>query len=311
MRALVGIWLVFALWLSTGVYAFPEERGPGQISSPALTQSVEVHQAEARKFEAERFKLELEAKEIERRLNSRWWEGQNLSQYLLAIIITAALLFGWTRVYLEPILRKEGELNAVRNRLLEAQYEQVRDEQTEAAKERDRLRQEAEILATEKGQLVNDRQVLESVVAGLKVAVDQAAEGKGKFFSILNSGDSINELQRSYGWKVWSDNFFGNLGYYLLIQHPGVRSGKEIVVGRTFEIDEMKRTWPKDWRQSIEKINARHGAVLALDYSYFGLLVDKHAPVGGIIYGRDAKEIKFYAPLAEWSEKLGALFQTE
>ena len=89
-------------------------------------------QAETRRLEAEKVKLELEAKEIERRLGARWWQGQKLAQYLLAIVITAALLFGWSRVYLEPILRSEAELNklaerrnATLNQILEAERSQL------------------------------------------------------------------------------------------------------------------------------------------------------------------------------------------
>lgn len=66
------------------------------MESTAMEVENEIRQAEFRRLEAERFKLELEAKEIERRLNAHWWEGHNLTEYLLAIVITAALLFGLT-----------------------------------------------------------------------------------------------------------------------------------------------------------------------------------------------------------------------
>jgi hypothetical protein len=322
MRTLAGIWLGLALWLGAIAYGFAQ-------GSPESARPPEVYQAEARKIEAERFKLELEAKEIGRRLNAPWWQGQNLTQYLLAVVITAALLFGWTRVYLEPILRKEGELNrkegelnSIRNELLKAQNEKVRKEQKEAIEERDRQERAAKQLAKEQKeaieerdrleqtakQLTKERQTLTSQVAGLNIAVDQALQGKGTFFSILNSQDPINELARSYGWKVSSDDWGGF--YYLVIQHPDVRSGTRILVNRFFEIDEIKKKKPADWRHEIEKIIARHAAagMLALDYSYFALLVETQASVGGVIYGPGAAEIKFDAPLAEWSEKLAALF---
>jgi hypothetical protein len=297
MRAFAGFWLGFALWLGAAACAFAQ--GTTESARP-----VEVYQAEARKIEAERFKLELEAKEIERRLNAPWWQGQNLAQYLLAVVITAALLFAWTRVYLEPILRKEGELNSIRNKLLEVQNEKVRKEQLEAIEERDRQQQAAK-------QLAKEQQTLESQVAGLNIAVHRATKGKGEFFSILNSQDPINELTRSYGWKVWSDNWAGF--YYLLIQHPDVCLGTKIVVCRFFEVDEMKSKQRTDWRREIEKIIAQHAAagILALDYSYFALFVDKQASVGGVIYGPGVVEIKFDAPLAEWAKELGALFPNE
>ena len=55
----------------------------------------------------------------------------------------------------------------------------------------------------------------------------------------------------------------------------------------------------------------RDGAVLVLDYTYLGLLADKDALVGGVVYGRGENlkaGIDFYAPLARWSEQLGPLF---
>ena len=54
----------------------------------------EIRLAEASKLNAERLKLELEAQEIERRLKSKWWQGGSLPQYVVAIVITTAVLFG-------------------------------------------------------------------------------------------------------------------------------------------------------------------------------------------------------------------------
>lgn len=56
-----------------------------------------VKHAELLRIDAERTKFELEAKEIERRLSTKWWQQSTLAQYLVAILITAALLFGWAR----------------------------------------------------------------------------------------------------------------------------------------------------------------------------------------------------------------------
>lgn len=144
-------------------------------------------------------------------------------------------------------------------------------------------------------------------------AVYEVAQGDDKFFSILNSKDPINELKRLHGWKVWSDNWFGALGYYLIIQHPDVRSGKYIIVGRSIEIEEMKRKFPNDWRKNIDDfiVKTRGGPVLGLDYSYLALLDDEQAPVGGILYRQGGKDTEFYAPLSQWSKRLGALFSNE
>lgn len=288
----------------------------------------ELRVGEARRLEAERHKLELEAREIERRLEARWWQGQKLPQYLLAIVVSAALLFGWTRVYLEPILRKESEINklaqernAALNQLLEAQNRQIVAEQARLTDQRDRLEAESRLLKADKIALEGERDRLQAardalekrqgelraVLAGLKLAVDRAASGKGKFFSILNHGDPIHQLDERYGWHMWSDNNYGRLGYYLIIEHPAIgayRDRKGVIVGRSFEIEQMKVETPADWRQYLDKIGT---PVLALDYSYFALLRDESAPVGGLLYRPGAEPIEFYAPLSKWSRELAAL----
>lgn len=308
--------------------------------------------AETRRLEAERLKLELEAREIERRLNARWWEGQKFTQYLLAIIITAALLFGWTRVYLEPILRKEAEVNklaqernAAINDLLEARNNRIIEEREEIANQRDTLKGESDKLKVERGLLVDERdqlkgesnrlreqksnlevqrdrlkadrddlesrrRVLQSVVAGFNLALYELAQDDKKFFSIYNAEDPINELSRSHGWETWIDNWFGALGYYLVIQRPDVRSNEYIIVCRSIEIEDMKRKLPKEWRKELERFieKSRGGPVLALDYSYLALQNNQEAPIGGMLYRKGGKDVEFYAPLREWSERLRVLF---
>ena len=218
----IGIFLSFSLVAESGSNNFaPQQIADKSTEVMAMESENDIRQAEFRRLEAERLKLELEAKEIERRLNAQWWEVHNLTQYFLAIVITSALPFGWALGYLEPILRKEGEVNklaeqrnATLNELIEARYQTVEKERTDIATERDRLEKEAEVLRAEKIQLLAERdqlkhdresltkqQALKSNVAGLKLAVEKAARGGGKFFSILNRNDPINELT-AYGWKV-------------------------------------------------------------------------------------------------------------
>jgi hypothetical protein len=298
----------------------------------------DVRRAEARRLEAERHKLELESQEIEHRLHTPWWQGQRFAQYLVAIVITAALLFGWTRVYLEPILRKETEVNklvaernAVRNELLTAQRDSLQDlsnklnrERDQLVAERDRLADESNRLKEEQSQLVAERDrlrrdrddleerqsVLRSIVTRLNQAVYKVAKGNQKFFSILNNQDPINALDRSYGWEMWSDNWFGQLGYYLVAKHPDIRAVDRTIIGRFIEIEDMKRDHPDDWRRRLEKFVAgpNGGPVLALDYSYLALHDDPAAAVGGMLYRPGGKDIEFYAPLSQWSERLGALY---
>ncbi len=201
------------------------------VQSTDTTAQDEVKQAELRKLDAERVKLELEAKEIERRLNARWWEGSTFSQYLMAVVITSAILFGWARTYLEPILRRESELNALAERrnqalntLLEAENRKMEAEKQALEANRDRLTKEGKQLMRERDGLRADQESLKLVVSGLKIAIDQVEKGGSKFFSIHNSGDPINKLRDSYGWEAWSDNRWGSLGYYLVLRTTGQNS---------------------------------------------------------------------------------------
>ena len=178
-----------------------------------------------------------------------------------------------------------------------------RNEDAEARNEK-----EKDQLINEREALTKQKQVLERVVDGLNVAVERAADGKGKFFSIWNSGDPINELSMSHGWDMSSnDHAYYELGMYQEISHKQVRSDKMIRVGRIIEINELKRKAPDDWQERLKRI----GPVLAVDYSYFGLLVDKTAPVGGTLYKQSGESVTFYAPLSEWTQRLGDLLQEE
>jgi hypothetical protein len=209
---------------------------------------------------------------------------------------------------------REDELNEEeRNfvaRSLELRDAEKRRAETELQEKQAQLAEVAEVQAS----------TAERVAAGLKIAADRAANGKGPYFSFLNSDDPIYSL-KSYGWEVWSDDYwsFGNYRYYVVIHHPRVRNNRRIILVRVFEFDEIRgakvpKVGDKEpWQVKLDKMIERDGPVLVLDYTYFGLLADKAAPVGGIIYGRSAnlKGIKFYAPLDQWSEKLSALFSEE
>ena len=154
-----------------------------------------------------------------------------------------------------------------------------------------------------------DTTLLRRVVSGMKIAVDQAARKGSSFFSILNSGDPINKLHEAYGWEMWSDNYFGWLGYYLVIKHPDVNEGKEIFVGRVMEMEALKRKLPDTWREEVAKMNER-GPILILDYTYFALLVDEKAPVGGEVYKGRGEILELYAPLGDWAKALDRLLRS-
>jgi hypothetical protein len=174
--------------------------------------SEEIRRAQLRKLDAERAKLELETREIDRRLNAKWWEDQRVTQYALSLVIAAALLFAWFKVYVEPLLNQKSELNTLReqinsseNELLEAKAQTLEERaqalevlQMEAVFEKDLIAMERDSISLDAKSLEEKKKNLELVVAGLKLAADQADKGKGKFYSFMNSNDPIYRL-KSYG----------------------------------------------------------------------------------------------------------------
>jgi hypothetical protein len=125
-----------------------------------------------------------------------------------------------------------------------------------------------------------------------------------KPFSFLNERDPINRLKHS-GWKMSSDNHFGSLGYYLVISHPDVRSGKPIIACRTHEIKRLKERNSK-WLTELRDYIGRSGRpVVEIDNSYYNLYAG-YDEVGGNIYTID-KKTPFYARLSEWNRKLSEL----
>jgi hypothetical protein len=278
--------------------------------SPLTEAQDEVKQAEIRKLNAERTKLELEAKELERRLSERWWESWTLFQTAVATIITAGVLFAWWRGFLEPILRRESRLNELDRQVLAAENKKLSTErgQIEAQKSvleahRDQLKDDGERLTKERDALKARQELLKQVVSGLNTAVIEAAgDPHKKFFSIMNSGDPIYQL-RSCGWQMWSTNYFGRLGYYLVMKHPRVSDGKEIYVGRVTELHAIKRELPDSWHEYVAKVNEK-APLVVLDYTYFALLADAQAVVGGEVYRKGGEGFEFYAPLKDWAEKL-------
>jgi hypothetical protein len=147
------------------------------------------------------------------------------------------------------------------------------------------------------------------VVSGLKIAVTQAAEKGSEFFPIRDICAPIWRLKTSYGWAVSIDNYFGSImGYYLVIKHPAVNEGKKMFVIRVMEMDAIKRKLPYEWRESVAKINET-GPLIILDHTYFALLVDEQAFVGGEVYKKDAEVVEFYAPLSNWAEQLEKLLR--
>lgn len=171
------------------------------------------------------------------------------------------------------------------------------------------LRGTLSLAATQGKSEGRDANLLRQVISGLKIAVDQAARKGSSFFSILNSGDPINKLREAYGWKMWSDNYFGWLGYYLVMEHPDVNEGRKIFVGRIMEMEALKCKLPDTWREEVAKMTT-HGPIVVLDYTYFALLVDDQALVGGEVYKSGGRILDFYAPLGDWAKALDSVLRS-
>jgi TonB family protein len=91
----------------------PEDRKTEPISD-ALKRKIE---SEIAKNKAEEVKLSLEAQEVEKRLRQKWYSGPVLIKWIVAGIITAALLTVWIKTQFEPILKLETQKDKLDNEI--------------------------------------------------------------------------------------------------------------------------------------------------------------------------------------------------
>ncbi len=129
--------------------------------------------------------------------------------------------------------------------------------------------------------------------------VDTSNNSERKF-SILNSGDPINNLKK-HGWRIWSDNHFHQLGYYLKVSHKEVRNNEDIIVARKFELDTLSQDY-------ISRILSQ-SPIIFLDNSYLNLYDDMQAKVGGTLYKTNGEKIDFHYPLGNWHIRLPPLLK--
>lgn len=274
----------------------------------------------AERLKAEILKLKRETEEIEKRISMPWWKGQKFTQYMVAIIITSGLLFGWTRGYLEPLLTQESKLNQVvtkrneeENKLLVATNKNISRDRDSLAQERIRLTAESDSLKEIRGKLEKEKitlkeekEILQNVVGVMNDFILQ--KEVRRFFSIVNPDDPIKELNEKYKWEMTVTDFFTYvLGYYWKASHESVNSGNEVIIARIIEIEDLKKNSPDDWRDHLNEI-LEVQPIIALDYSYLGLKTDINAPIGGTIFIKDKEPFEFYAPMSKWSEKLKTVF---
>ena len=88
----------------------------------------ELRQAQLQRLAADRKKVELEAREIDRRINAKWWESQQLTQYGLALVIATALLFGWFKLYVEEGINKKLELTELKEKINASKNDELKRE---------------------------------------------------------------------------------------------------------------------------------------------------------------------------------------
>lgn len=265
-----------------------------------------------------------------RDLSLSWWKRP---AYMASVATIAAAILGlvWgiatgffdvarrelevTKRELQAENRELGQKRDEQSRLFQDERKQWQETIAELNERRDKLDKEINRIRDERDKLETEHEALRKKyhgldlqATGLLVALDRMGKGSerglGKYFSILNSKDPINKLE-SYGWSLGSyDNLLIEY-YYLRISHPKMAAGEELSVTRTFELDTLKRNKPDDWRKHVESFQP----LLVLDFSYFQLLKDEQAEVGGVIYTKDGRVIEFYAPLSDWSRKLGPLLE--
>jgi len=154
-------------------------------------------------------------------------------------------------------------------------------------------------------EFINNIEDLNSKIEQRKQELKEYKSGKGKLFSILNSGDSINKLKK-YGWEFSSNDYYTWLGYYLIIKYNSHDTQLTLIVGREFELDKLKNNDPNNWRNEVNRVTKKQPLII-LDFSYIRHAEDDNVSVGGILFYDEGKEIEFYAPLKEWSSKLKSI----
>lgn len=290
--------------------------------------------AEICKLNAETAKLELEIQEIKLRLNNKWWQGTSLLKYIVATVIAIGLILAWVQSFVTPLLNHQKEINnlkterdKIQNELLTAQKNTLTEKQakleidikglTELRKnlesqnkklQKDKLQLEGNQarLEKDKAALAARQKTLKTAITILKTVINK--DGRD-YFSILNRDDPINAL-RDFGWNLPSTDYITWLGYYIYATNQDVWDGKEIYIAREFEVDDLKRDYPNRWNEKLKKVTD-YAPLLALDYTYVALQVDKKLAAGGTLYLKDGKIIDFYYPLDQWAEKLNSILTSE
>jgi|GEM_PF-4742401 len=88
-----------------------------QENKPLSDEEKRKLESEIAKNEAEKKKLDLEAKEVEKRLSQRWCSTPVLAKWLVGGIVTAILITAWITAQFSPILRREHDIEKLDNRI--------------------------------------------------------------------------------------------------------------------------------------------------------------------------------------------------
>src|SRR5262245_59538586 len=128
-----------------------------------MSEDASMKNAELAKLEAERRKLELEADEIQRRLNAGWYVGR-VGQSVAAGIVAAGLFAAWTIGYFQPLLTADTELAKRRN---ENNQLRLQDAETTLAKQKASLDEQGRLNEALSTQLKDKDWALQQTIAEL------------------------------------------------------------------------------------------------------------------------------------------------
>ena len=154
-------------------------------------------------------------------------------------------------------------------------------------------------------------QYVRAVRSGIVNAEDDAMNAlpsAPQAFSILNSGDPINELQK-YGWRLPSYDYSDV--YYIRMTHSKVFDSQEIAVLRQYDIQYLRKSRSDNAEDILDGKVDRFNPVIVLDNSFINLNESKdpaQVPVGGSLY-KNGDIIDFHAPLKEWHNVLNMLLK--
>lgn len=100
---------------------------------PVIADQTTLSEMDRRRV-AERRKLELQVRELEKRLNAKWYSGRFFIEVLSGAVVASALLATWIISYMQPLLSKKQEIAALEVQIQSKEIQRQKLENDEHAR---------------------------------------------------------------------------------------------------------------------------------------------------------------------------------